>query len=102
MSLPTFGQLTAHCRAPNRTQLSMFPLILFKQSVPFRFLSRSAFDRLAEMSKRLIGNIKLLVFRPAEMALGFAHCFFPRCVAVGLARAGCRHAIANRCLNRDQ
>ena len=53
------------------------------------------------MRERFIGNIELFVFRPAEMALGFAYGIFAGRIAMRFARARGRHAVTNRRLDRD-
>ena len=78
------------CPAPDASRS-----ILLDQRVPLRFLLRAAIDRFAKMRQRFVGNVKLLVFRPAEMSFRFAHRFFARRIAVGFARAGGRHAETN-------
>src|SRR5438309_7762706 len=80
----------------------MLLLKFLNQFVPFFFLLRAAFDRLSKMRERFVGNVKELVFGPAEMALGLTHGIFARRVAVRFARSGSGHAVTNRRLHRDQ
>ena len=92
---PIRRQFASHRRAPLLAQLGMLLLVLLNQRIPFGFLLRAALDRFAKMRQRLIGNVELLVFGPAEMPLRFAHRLFAGRIAVGFARAR-RSACRNR------
>src|SRR5207248_9545352 len=96
MLLPIIGQLAAHCAAPKLAQIGMFFTISFDQVIPFALILRAAIDRFTEMRQCFIGNVELLVFRPAEMTLRFAHGILARRVAVGFTRARRRHADGGR------
>ena len=102
MLLPIIGQLAAHCAAPKLAQIGMFFTISFDQVIPFALILRAAIDRFTEMRQCFIGNVELLVFRPAEMTLRFAHGILARRVAVGFTRARRRHAVTNDRLDRNQ
>ncbi len=77
----------------------MLLLILCDECGPLRFLLRPMIYSFAKMPQRLVGNVELFVFGPAKMSLCFAYCLFAGRIAVGLAGAGRRHAVANYCLH---
>ena len=102
MLFPIRRQLAADCLLPERAEFCIFLCIALDQFFPLVFLFRAAVDRLAKMRQRFVGHIELLVFGPAQMPLGFAHRFFAGRIAVGFARAGRGHAVANGRLDGNQ
>src|SRR5215471_2257412 len=99
MRLPILRQLATDGLVPLLAEIGMLLGIMLDQIVPFTFAGLAPIDGPAEMLKRFIGNKELLVFGPSEMPLGFAHRVFARRIAVCLARAGRRHAIADNGLH---
>src|SRR5262245_23613647 len=102
MIFPTFGQFATHHQTQALAILRMSLCILLNQRLPLIFELLAAWHRFTEVRERFLRNVELLVFRPAEMSLRFAHCVLARCIAVSLARALSRHSEADDCLHRNQ
>ncbi len=80
----------------------MLLFVSFDKLMPLGFKLFTALNRFAEVRESFVGNVKLLVFGPAEMPLRFFHCVFARRIAMSFARALCRHAEPDNCLNGDE
>ena len=102
MFLPTLWQFAAHRSLPKLAQLSMLFTISFDQVIPFTLILRAAIYATTEMRERVIGNVELLIFRPAKVTLCFAHGILARRVAVRFPRTCRRHAVTNDRLDRNQ
>ena len=95
MCFPIRGQLAADCLLPLLAEIGVLFFVSRNQIVPFVLRFRAAIDRFTKMRQRFVRNIELPIFRSAEMPLGFADSFFAGRVAVRLAGAGSRHAVAD-------
>src|SRR5262245_417541 len=100
MTLPLRRQFTVHNRLPQLAILGILLDVLRNQVAPLFLVTRATVHRFTKMSQRFFGDVKLFVFRPTQVTLGFSYRLFTRRVAVSLPSAGRRHAITNNCLDR--
>ena len=99
MIFPACREFTAHRGAPESAVFRVSLRVFLDESVPFGFELLATWNGFAVVRECFVGNVKLLVFGPAEMFLRFAHSLFTRRVAVSFACALGRHAEADHCLD---
>src|SRR5687768_2670883 len=102
MLFPTGRQISAHDRLPALSFVGMSFYVAVDELAPTGLKACSLLNCFSKMFECFLRNVKLLIFGPSEVTLGFAHCVFARRITVSFACALRRHAKPDHGLNRDQ
>src|SRR6266404_4459734 len=87
MRFPIFGKFSAHYQMPQLANVRKLAQVLFDQRVPFTLQFFTVTDCFSKMRECFFRYIKKLIFRPAQVTLGFGNSLGSRRIGMRLTCA---------------